>query len=257
MITENTVQSGNAAVYCGADMVEFDVVRSVDGDFFVFHDGYEKKKFDIHTNMNDMTSSEIHTLRYRLHGDDEDPKTVATVREMIESLPHDALLNVDRSWRFWDTLLPFLDTFDCPERLILKCPPVDGALSVLAQHKVDYPLVPMVRTVKDIELTANSGTNVVGFELLASKNSHPFTKPEFIKELHELGYFVFVNAINLENNKPLFAGWDDAAALRGHPERGWGRLVGLGADVIQTDWPALLAHYLGKPLEYPVYGSDK
>ena len=28
------------------------------------------------------------------------------------------------------------------------------------------------------------------------------------------------------------------------PDKGWGRLIELGADIIQTDWPSLLRDYL-------------
>lgn len=252
MVTENTVASGIAAVACGADVVEFDVVRSTDGDFFVFHDGYEYKRFGDPRNMNSMTSGEIGELRYRLHGADSAPDGVATVAELLRGMPDDVLFNVDRSWPFWGTLLPYLDSFEMTERLILKCPPEGEHLRELAQHAEKYPLIPMVHTLAEIEFVGNyEGVNVVGFELLASDRDHPFTDPQFIAYLQQQGYLVFVNAINLENRVPLFAGWDDETSLTGNVSEGWGQLVDRGADIIQTDWPALLAHYLGKPMNFP------
>lgn len=253
LVTENTVASGVAALASGADIIEFDVVRSLDGDFFVFHDGYEFPRFGVTKNMTQMTTTEIEGLRYRLHGDDRHPETVTTVAELLGSLPADALFNVDRSWRFWDTLLPYLDSFDMADRLILKCPPEDKWLRLLAAHEVKYPVIPMVRTVDDVRYTGcYVGANVIGFELLAGDDEHPFTDPRYIGQLQERGFLAFVNAINLENRVPLYAGWDDATSLMGNVAEGWGRLVDLGPDVIQTDWPALLAHYLGRGLNFPV-----
>jgi Domain of unknown function len=73
-----------------------------------------------------------------------------------------------------------------------------------------------------------------------------------IRSLHTRGVLVFANAIILENRVPLFAGYGDDISLRGRPEEGWGKLIDLGIDIIQTDWSALLAHYLGRQLAFPV-----
>lgn len=256
LITENTLAAGIAAKASGADIVEFDVVRSQDGDFFVFHDGYEFQRFGVTENMTEMTTREICGLRYRLHGDDRAPETVCTVAQMLEGMPEDTIFNVDRSWKYWNTLLPYLDHFDMADRLLFKCPPAAEWLENLAEHEVKYPLIPMVRSLADLEFCANfPGVNVVGFELLAECESHPFTHPEVIREIQEQGYLVFVNAINLESRVPLFAGWDDNSSILRDPAQGWGELLDREVDVIQTDWPALLTRYMGRATDFPAWSG--
>ena len=44
-IAENTAKSIHIANLLGADIVEIDVVRSIDGDYFLFHDGEEPQHF--------------------------------------------------------------------------------------------------------------------------------------------------------------------------------------------------------------------
>jgi glycerophosphoryl diester phosphodiesterase len=40
-IAENTQPAVEAALRQGAEMVEIDIVESTDGEFFLFHDGYD------------------------------------------------------------------------------------------------------------------------------------------------------------------------------------------------------------------------
>lgn len=67
---------------------------------------------------------------------------------------------------------------------------------------------------------------------------------EFIEYLHNRGVFVWANALSLNNKRTLCAWHDDNASLLNEPENGWGWLIEKGVDVIQTDWPMELSHYL-------------
>lgn len=252
LVHENTPTAAIAAIASGADIVEFDVIRSSDGRFYVFHDGYEPLHFKVNTPLPGLDSDQIDGLRYHLHPDESEPEGVTTLSDMLGSLP-DGIFNVDRAWRYWDTLLPILDDFEMADRLVLKCPPEERWLRLLADHPVKYPLIPMVRTPDQVEhVLAHPGLATIGVELLAQEPDHPFLSQGYVASLHARGVLAFANAINLENRIPLFAGYDDETSLRGRPDDGWGRLIDLGIDIIQTDWPALLAHYLGRSLPFPV-----
>ena len=64
-----------------------------------------------------------------------------------------------------------------------------------------------------------------------------------VEQIHDAGLAIWLNAINLENGRPLAGGADDRVSLAGHPEDGWGRLADWGADIIQTDWPWLAKQF--------------
>jgi glycerophosphoryl diester phosphodiesterase len=71
----------------------------------------------------------------------------------------------------------------------------------------------------------------------------PFVQPETITRLHDQGLTVWVNTLVLPNGVPLAGEYDDERALYEGPAAAWGPLLDLGIDVIQTDWPWLLAAY--------------
>jgi Domain of unknown function len=55
-----------------------------------------------------------------------------------------------------------------------------------------------------------------------------------------------INAIVIGKFKTLSGGFDDDFSLLENPDLGWGKLVEMGFDVIQTDWPISLMTYLEK-----------
>lgn len=242
-IAENTEPAITAALAQGADMVEIDVVESTDGDFFLFHDGYEPMHFGIAENIRTLSTAQILDLSYKWCTHAGAPYGVARLEDVLRSHPK-TLFNVDRSWSSWPRLLPFLDRFPEPGRLLFKSPVDAELLGVLAAHPVKYPYAPIVRSHEEVlQVLATGGINTVGMELIATSPDHEFADAGYLDWLHGQGLFALLNAINLSNRVPLFAGWDDEASVLGTPHDGWGKLMALGADIIQTDWPGLLVPY--------------
>ncbi|MHA7142842.1 glycerophosphodiester phosphodiesterase family protein [Arthrobacter sp. CAL618] len=247
MIVENTSHAVTAALRSGADMVEIDVIQSTDGGFYVFHDGTEPENFGIDHLITTLSTVEVDELVYT--------QKTAAPRVHVEKLEHtltsfpEVLFNIDRSWFYWDLLLPWLDQFDMAGQLILKAPPTQVAMDLLRAHPVKYPLVAIVSSQEQLAaVLEDPEINLVGVELLADSPSHVFCDPAVAKAFQDRGLLVYLNALNLSDGTVLMAGWDDNLSVTGNPDDGWGRLVGLGADVIQTDWPALLNAYLGRDI---------
>lgn len=247
-IAENTGPAITAALAQGADMVEIDVVESTDGDFFLFHDGYEPMHFGIPENIRTLSTAQILDLSYAWCTNPNAPYKVARLEDVLRNHPQ-TLFNVDRSWDSWPRLLPFLDRFVQyrivePGRLLFKSPVTADMLELLAAHPVKYPYAPIVRSHEEVlQVLATEGINTVGMELIAPAPDHEFADAAYLEWLHGQGLFALLNAINLSNRVPLFAGWDDEASVLGSPDDGWGKLMALGADVIQTDWPGMLVPY--------------
>lgn len=255
-IAENTRVAAMAAIVSGADVVEIDVSTSADGEFYAFHDGTEQRLLGIGANLTTLTARQIDELRY-VHVDRPGrPAGVERLLDLLAALrPTELgvedeaapLVNVDRSWGSWATLLPALDGLGMTEQLLLKSPAaLPGPLDVLRRHEVKYPYLPICTDLAQIEdLVEDDDLDVVGVELLADGPDHQLADPDLFVELHARGLFVLVNAEVLTNGIPLFAGYDDEAALLHGPGAGWGPLFDLGADLIQTDWPWLLRAYRG------------
>lgn len=63
-IVDNTIESYDAAIHQGADIVEVDVCASLDGDLFVLHDGMEPVVLGQQESIIHMHTPEIRKLRY-------------------------------------------------------------------------------------------------------------------------------------------------------------------------------------------------
>lgn len=244
-IIENTIPAFYAAIQSGADILEIDVIRSKDGQFYLFHDGNEKRLLSQEENIRNMVSSKIEALRYYNNNGTQIEYRVEKLAAALEALKgSDVFLNLDRTWNDWDTFLPYLDQFDMADQIILKSPVQQEWLSMLDRHPVKYIYMPIVKNMKEIEVVLNyEHINLVGVELIARDTDSDFFQEKTILQLKEKNWLIWLNAIVLDDQNILYAKFDDDQSILKGPDYGWGTLVKKGCDVIQTDWPSLLADF--------------
>ncbi|WP_408911496.1 glycerophosphodiester phosphodiesterase family protein [Corynebacterium gottingense] len=224
-IVENTARAVRAAVVSGADIVEIDVIRSTDGEFFVFHNGFERTYFGLDRDILTLSAAEIEALQYEQYVAGRAEKYgLEQLQTILRSFP-DTILNLDRSWNYWTDLLPYMDQFDCADRVFFKSPVSIKHLDVLADHTVKYPYMPIVKTMDELkEVLRLRNINTVAVELVAENMDCDLASPEVVELLHSHNLLVYLNALNLPNRVPLFVGWDDEVSVLDDPEKGWGRL---------------------------------
>lgn len=240
---DNTIRSGIGAVRSGADIVEADVMASSDGEYFLFHTGYERKLFGEAFDVRDLDAESLTATHFRWQGAKDRPG-VERLRDYLSALP-DVWINIDRSWHLWPGLLDTLTELGAQGRVLLKSPPQPGPLAALAAHPTNFLYFPIVRTPEELaQVEAMRGINLVGAELLAEGPSAPFADPYVVADVRSRHPLVLLNAINLENGSHLYLDYDDEASLLKGPEHGWGKLLEAGATAIQTDWPHLVRQYL-------------
>lgn len=240
----NTYASAIGAFNSGADIVELDVVRSKDYNYYAFHDGYERLTFDTDKGIAELLKDEISQLRY---GKVLGGSGVCGVEEYFPLLSRIGtnFVNIDRSWRYWGNgFLEALSETGNHGYRILKSPPSEEYLDQLAATDVPFPYVAIVTTKQEVEqVRKRRDINLVGFEVLAHTPSDELANVDYLRSLKDHGLLIWLNALNLENLVPLFLGFDDDTSVFEDPNRGWGRLVEYGADIIQTDWPWLARRY--------------
>jgi glycerophosphoryl diester phosphodiesterase len=244
-IIENTLPAFYAAMQSGADILEIDVVRSSDGKFYLFHDGNERRLLGQEKNIREMDSVFIESLNYRNNSGQIVNYKVEKVENALTTLKGSGmLLNLDRSWADWNTLLPFLDQFDMADQIILKSPVNQSCLSILEQHPVKYPYMPIIKKLDEIdEVLRYQDINLTGMELIAKDKDSVFFQDNIIRGIKEKELFIWLNAIVLDDKEVLYAKYDDDQSIIKGPAYGWGKLVEKGCDIIQTDWPSLLDNY--------------
>lgn len=248
-IAENTTAAVLAAVRSGADIVEIDVTGSSDGQFFVHHDGFEGQHLTTDINLTRMPAAAIEEMSFRWLDRPDRPLRLERLSDLLagfRSHSRDAVLfNIDRSWWWWPQVLDELASLDMTPQLLLKCHASRGDLvDLLAAHPVKFPFMPICFTLDEALRHADrDDLNLLGVEVIAPSPDHPFTDPGVIAEIRARGLFVLVNAEVLPLAHQCFPGLCDERAITEGSEAGWGPLFDLGADVIQTDWPWLLADY--------------
>lgn len=254
-IIQNTIPAYICAFKMGADMVECDVNRTVDGVLYSFHDGYEPDIFRVEKSIKQMTSAEVDAYRPYNAIRQQCRRPIERLSDILDWLPEGKLLNIDRSWDIFPYVLEELDRHpNALHQVIIKASvkgsfhgvPVDDALSALQKHETKYMFMPICRSMEDVEKALSlENVNVVGCELITGKETDALFQDETIAYIHDHNLFVWANAIELGNynREPLFGPLDDDISIIEDPELGWGELFRKKIDIVQTDWPAILYAY--------------
>ena len=249
-IIQNTVGAYRAALMMGADIVECDATMTTDGVVYAFHDNAEPRVFGIRENLRTLTSAQVDAMAPRNALERETTRHINRLSEVLQAYDDGTLINLDRSWFWFDAVLDVLDRYPHAARQVIIKAPMKAAnvTARLAAHPVKYMFMPICYTMRDIaDAIAIDGLNLVGAELIAFTPQDELFGEAPSRLLHENGLFAWVNALVIgdAHDKPLYGGVDDDISVLRDPALGWGRLMDMGIDVIQTDWPAILRDYRG------------
>lgn len=247
-ICQNTVGAYIAAIRMGADMVETDVNSSTDGVLYSFHDGHEPDVWGVDKNIKTMDSAEIESYHTLNTVGLRCSRRISRLSEVLDFLPDNILINIDRAWDIFPQLLEFLDKYPkAMKQVVIKAPlKFKEAYEVMNAHPVKYMFMPICYSMADVEaVLAYRDINTVGCEIIAFSSEDELFQDEAIATIHEKNLYTWANAIQLGDwqRKPLYGPLDDDISILQNPALGWGKLFEKKIDIIQTDWPALLYSY--------------
>lgn len=229
----------------GADVLELDVARSLDGELFVFHPGMEKPHLGIDTYLKNMTANEIKKLRYTNQDNTETLFGVSTLAEILEFLRNKVYINVDKYWMYMEEITHCIRKCNVEEQVIVKIEENIEQLDMIEKIAPDLAVMSVLR--KDDGFTdyaLEKNINYVGNEVLFESDNDKVVSDEYIARMHKNNLLLFGNAIVYNYKANISAGHTDNLALSGDPDRGWGWFVKKGFDMIQTDWCIMLKNYL-------------
>ena len=247
-IIENTVPAFQCGLLQHADILELDVVASADGKLFVFHDNPDGKNemrlLGVQREMRTMTAAEIEACRYINHEGVPTAQRVNTFDEVLEAMKGKCLLNVDRSWWFWDLVIPAIQRHHMLDQCIVKSEPEDKYLDYMEQMDLPVMYSPKAYTEADVENILRRNLNVVSCEMIFFSEEGDMLRPDIQRRLHDRGVLCWCNSLCLRDDWNRSAWRNDNRAITGDPDGNWGWLADHGFDIIQTDWPGLLHDYL-------------
>ena len=245
-VVQNTSLAYKNSLLHGADMIEVDAAMTTDGVFYVFHNGEEKIEYGIEQDIRTLSSKEVDEM-YTLNCLGQRTKQKAErLEDVLEHFKDKCLINIDRSWFYWDKIIEIIKKSQMQGQVLLKSGVEEELLQKLEEIGEDIMYMPIMKDIKEWDIVKKYNINVAAAELIFKDLDSPFVQPDFMKELHDLGIAPWVNAITLDDDTVLSGRLDDNNAIKNGFEDNWGKLIELGFEIIQTDWPALVKGFVAK-----------
>lgn len=244
-IIQNTIPAFENAINQGADILEIDVAKTIDGDFFCFHTGLEPQLLGSAQNFEAMTTQEVLKCKlYNATGERTSQK-LNLLNDVLDQFKDKCLINIDRSWPYWLDITKLLNDRKMYDQILLKSPPNDELLTFLSENGHNIMYMPIINTANIMQKIRKFKTRTSAVEVVFHNDTNDVAQPIFIKEMHDQDLLVWVNAITLNETVILSGGHDDNCSLLSSMNNGWGWLIDQGFDIIQTDWPLVMKNYVG------------
>lgn len=244
-IIQNTIGAYENALLHGADILEIDVIKTTDGDFFTFHNGQEPGLVGTSQDIRTMTTKQVKELRFINGMQERVSEKVNSLDDVLEHFKgRNCFINIDRSWFYWKEIITVLKRHGMEEQIILKSHAKGDELEYLAEAGRDIMYLPILREPDKLNFVKKYAVNLFGAEVIFETEAHMFTSKEYIDEMHRQDKKLWVNAITLNDTTKLTGGHDDNCSILKDMDQGWGWLLDCGYDIIQTDWPLLLNQYI-------------
>jgi len=241
----NTLVSYNIALQDGADIIELDVSRSLDGELFCFHPGMEPVMYKDPTPIADMPARQVADRLLRNQDRVETVYTTPTLDAAFEMLKNRCIIAVDKYWMFTREIADCIRRHGMQEQVMCKILDLPECYQACARIAPDLPVLPIIANEdRSTDAPYAQGVKFAGVEALFATEDAPIASDSYIEKQHRLGRKLWVNPIVYDRTSILTAGHSDDAAVAGNPGFGWGWLVDKGFDILQTDWTAQLIRYL-------------
>jgi len=243
-IIQNTIPAFINALKHNADILELDLVCSTDNVLYVFHDGNEYRVFGKKLEINNLSSKEIDELECINEFGVKSGFFLNRFEEVLSFFKGDVILNVDRAWFCWEETIKLIAKHNMHNQVILKSPVKKELLDYLESSETNIMYMPILYNLDDYKKVNDYNVNLIGLELIFDNLNHELLNPSLIAKAKKDEILLWANAIDLGTEFNLTAGFNDTKAIIDNPEKNWGKLIDLGFDVIQTDWPELLKEFI-------------
>lgn len=241
----NTLIAFKSAVFQGADIIELDVLKSTDGEMFVFHDGNQYPHLGIKESLTEMSSNEIRKIKYINCDRNPTEYGILSLAEALDYLKGKALIAIDKAWNNTQEIVEVVKNLKAENDVMLK---IRGDyiefIDKVAQFASDVPILPIIWDDNlHMDYLRNGKMNIYGFEPIIRSENSIFLSEEFVRTAKLNNEKLWANPIVYSYKDILSAGHTDDIAVSGNPDYGWGYLVDKGYNILQTDWTMAMYNY--------------
>lgn len=247
----NTLASYEIALKQGADMIEIDVSRSIDGELFIFHPSMEHAHLNKPLLLPTLPFNMIKKLHYVNCDNTPTQFGISSLDDFFEHFKNRCFINVDKFWNNPEKIYRTIKRHGMTDQVLVKSKVNKKVIKVLEELCPELPFMPIVHDVHPThEELMTKKLNYVGVECVFANDNAAIAQNEFVEKMHQDEKLVWFNSIIYNYKDQLAGGHSDDTALTVSEDYGWGWLVDKGADFIQTDWPMMLINYLKKADKY-------
>lgn len=278
-VVQNTILSYKNALLHGADIIEVDVAKSADGVLYTHHFATEKQVFGKDIDIRQMQSAEIDKLMMVNAIGMPCAHSLYRLDDVLEEFKGKCYINIDHAWFNWETIIRTLQRHNMQDQIIIKSHVDDQISASYKELGGDMMYMPILKNSADyigeLQKVEAYDLPVVAAEILMMDQQAVDNIPQLIDYLHGKNYLAWINTLNMSDQfpeemavqipeemknspevkgmlcmmeaglRPSFCyGYDDNTAIDEGPDQVYGKLLEMGFDVIQTDWPALVDQYL-------------
>ena len=241
---ENSLPAIRSAIDKGVDIIEIDLKMTSDSVLILMHDASIDRTTTGRGRVCDITFDSICKVSLRAGQGAPTHWKVPTLEEALLLCKGRAVVNIDQGFQFYDRIHPLLERTGMLGQTLIKgrltASEVESVFSAYSENCLFMPIINFGKKHHDEILRSyrQLPTPLLAYEVCWPKYTPKVE--QFMQEVIAGGSKLWVNSLWPSQN----GGLCDDAAIEGDPAAVYGKLVDMGATLIQTDRPELLISYL-------------
>mgnify|MGYP000437037304 CR=1 FL=1 len=241
---ENSLAAIESVIGMGADIVEIDLALTSDSVLVVCHDRTLNRTTTGKGLIAEIPYDSIQRCFLKSGHGVATSHRMPTLREALELCKDRIVVNIDKGYQYYDLVQRLSEELGVTGQLLIKGKsPVADVAAKFSRYEHNMMYMPVIDILKPqgrelFEEYRKSENQPLAYEVCWDEYT-----PEVeacMKRIVDGGSKLWVNSLW----PSLCGGLNDDRAFRGETEEVYGRLLDMGATIIQTDRPELLIRYL-------------
>lgn len=242
---ENSIPAIESVIRMGVDIMELDLKLTKDSVLVLCHDQTINRTTSGKGRVCDITYDSICRCVLKKGHGVRSTYRMPTLREALEVCRDRIVVNVDQGYEYYDLVLAETEALGVTDQILIKGKrPIEVVEAKFAEHPRNMMYMPIIDILKPqgrklFDEYMTSGVVPLAYEVCWDEYT-----PEVRKCMEQVvagGSKLWVNSLWAS----LCGGLEDDAAWESqNPDAIYGRLIEMGATMIQTDRPEFLIDYL-------------
>lgn len=241
---ENSLAAIESVIGMGADIVEIDLALTSDSVLVVCHDRTLNRTTTGKGLIAEIPYDSVQRCFLKSGHGVATSHRMPTLREALELCKDRIVVNIDKGYQYYDLVQRLSEELGVTGQILIKGKsPVADVAAKFSRYEHNMMYMPIIDILKPKGQALFAEYREKGIVPLAYEICWDRPAPEVetcMREVVAGGSKLWVNSLWAS----LCGGLDDDRAFEGDPAAVYGKLVDMGATMIQTDRPELLISYL-------------